>query len=657
MEPPSRIWTASAYSVSVFTRQGRNVYTSLSDNGALVGIEEKIDAINADLTTLVKFFDTVADMVSDTDLAIGDCIETKEYSNGTRGGNRYEIVAADSGAHDGGSYIDLSGSGLQAKALWYSENINARQFGAHGDDATDDTAALDNWLTYISSNEVTGYLAEGTYLCDSISNRLTGDLYIRGDGEIKATGSNRLNMLLFTGCQYTVDVDGITINANDIVARPFEIQNLNATASTLGQVVLREGLRVINAKNNAPDTFSAGAIRVHGGFSNVYFNGEIDGVDSSSTSGASTTGFWTTWAESEDDWVRHTTLGSLSRIKNVRNDNEILANADGIRVTAPTDKIAFFTCSPGAYFENCKGRSIKSQVMKNSVVGPVILRNAYDGLNEIDLQYAGGGVSNAQIHYDGFSANVVITAAQRAQSVSTHSYFSNNDLSVVNNPTNINTFFSLHVTDTSVENQGVTIRDNKAIGGSLKYFIVSRNADDVNVNRVVVDGNWAETIDAAFLRTYLFGPDTRGQLSAVFTNNGCMDGCESASVATNNDLIVEYERNNFNMTSLLSSPFNVTIASGAVTVYGSTHRIDTEGLAATDDLDTINFPGSSSWGPDQWLTLIANNDNRKVVLKDGTGNLSLNGDFSLASVNDRIVLSYYENSSTWVEISRSANAT
>ncbi len=385
-------------------------------------------------------------MATDASLAIGDSVETKEYADGTRGGNRYEIVAAGTGTHDGGSYIDLAGSQLQAKALWYSENINVRQFGAVGDDAEDDTAALDNWLTYISSNEVTGTLAEGTYLCGSIFNALTGNLYIKGDGEIKATGSNRLNMLLLTDCRHAIDVDGITINANGIVARPFEMHNLDATASTLGSVVLREGLRVVNAKNNAPDTFSAGAIRVHGGFSNVYFNGEIDGVDSSSTSGASTVGFWTTWTESEDDWVRHTTLGSSSRIRNVRNDNAITANADGIRVYAPLDKIAFFTSSPGAYFENCKGRSIKSQVMKNSVVGPVILRDAYDGLNEIELQYAGGGVSNAQIHYDRFSANVVITTNQRSKSISTHSYFSNNDLSVVNDPTNINAFKSEETT-------------------------------------------------------------------------------------------------------------------------------------------------------------------------------------------------------------------
>ncbi len=49
---PSKIWTASAYSIGVYTRQGRNVYTSLSDNGALFGIEAKIDAINADLVIL-----------------------------------------------------------------------------------------------------------------------------------------------------------------------------------------------------------------------------------------------------------------------------------------------------------------------------------------------------------------------------------------------------------------------------------------------------------------------------------------------------------------------------------------------------------------------------------------------------------------------------
>jgi hypothetical protein len=94
----------------------------------------------------------------------------------------------------------------------------------------------------------------------------------------------------------------------------------------------------------------------------------------------------------------------------------------------------------------------------------------------------------------------------------------------------------------------------------------------------------------------------------------------------------------------------LTIASGAVTATGSFHGIDTEGDAATDDLDTING------GEDgMYLIIVAQNSARTVVAKDGTGNLRLNGDFSLDHQNDTLTLIY--NGSNWLEVSRSDNQT
>lgn len=52
------------------------------------------------------------------------------YTPGDGGGNDYEIVAAGTGTDDGGSYIDLSGSGLQAKGLFTSKlGLNKTMFG------------------------------------------------------------------------------------------------------------------------------------------------------------------------------------------------------------------------------------------------------------------------------------------------------------------------------------------------------------------------------------------------------------------------------------------------------------------------------------------------------------------------------------------------
>jgi hypothetical protein len=95
----------------------------------------------------------------------------------------------------------------------------------------------------------------------------------------------------------------------------------------------------------------------------------------------------------------------------------------------------------------------------------------------------------------------------------------------------------------------------------------------------------------------------------------------------------------------------LTIASGSITPELNYHTVDTEGDAASDDLDTI--VGTYFFAGDE-LTLRSENSARTVVLKDGTGNLALAGDFSLTSTSDTIKLLY--NGSSWQELSRSNNA-
>lgn len=93
----------------------------------------------------------------------------------------------------------------------------------------------------------------------------------------------------------------------------------------------------------------------------------------------------------------------------------------------------------------------------------------------------------------------------------------------------------------------------------------------------------------------------------------------------------------------------LTIDAGVVSVVSNFHLVDTEGDAASDDLDTVNggFIGMT-------LILKAANDARTVVVKDGTGNLKTNGDFSLTHTDDTIALIY--DGTNWLEISRSDNA-
>ena len=108
--------------------------------------------------------------------------------------------------------------------------------------------------------------------------------------------------------------------------------------------------------------------------------------------------------------------------------------------------------------------------------------------------------------------------------------------------------------------------------------------------------------------------------------------------------------NSVTVTDFLRIPSKgeLTIASGVITVTGSDHGIDTESNTSSDDLDTINGGTSGDI-----LYLTAWSPARTVVLKDGTGNLSLDGDFSMDNNADVIVLKY--TGSIWLEVTRSNN--
>lgn len=79
----------------------------------------------------------------------------------------------------------------------------------------------------------------------------------------------------------------------------------------------------------------------------------------------------------------------------------------------------------------------------------------------------------------------------------------------------------------------------------------------------------------------------------------------------------------------------LTISGGAVTKTQTYHDIDTEGDAATDDLDTIN--GGSEG---DILIIRAEHDDRTVIVKHSTGNIELAGgvDITLDSTEDHLLL-------------------
>lgn len=78
----------------------------------------------------------------------------------------------------------------------------------------------------------------------------------------------------------------------------------------------------------------------------------------------------------------------------------------------------------------------------------------------------------------------------------------------------------------------------------------------------------------------------------------------------------------------------LTIASGAITITGGNHTVDTEGDAASDDLETI-----TGLADGEILFITAADASREVVIKHGSGNIRLNGgiDFALDNLEKGVL--------------------
>lgn len=88
-------------------------------------------------------------------------------------------------------------------------------------------------------------------------------------------------------------------------------------------------------------------------------------------------------------------------------------------------------------------------------------------------------------------------------------------------------------------------------------------------------------------------------------------------------------------TITVSDDTELTISGGVVTKTQSYHSIDTEGDAASDDLDTIN---GGTVG--DIIAIHANHTDRTVIVKNGTGNIILEGDSSLDDADKHLMLLY-----------------
>lgn len=138
-----------------------DVETALNENW------DKIDTFagntNAKINQKIYYYNNVQQMKNDTRLQAGDACQTLGYYTANDGGSGlYKIADDDTLVDDGGSIHALN-NGLKAKLIVNENKINVKQFGAKGDDNTDDTNAFSALINYCNANLKNLYIPVGKY--------------------------------------------------------------------------------------------------------------------------------------------------------------------------------------------------------------------------------------------------------------------------------------------------------------------------------------------------------------------------------------------------------------------------------------------------------------------------------------------------------------
>jgi len=140
--------------------------------------------------------------------------------------------------------------------------------------------------------------------------------------------------------------------------------------------------------------------------------------------------------------------------------------------------------------------------------------------------------------------------------------------------------------------------------------------------------------------------ETDGKILAGAEKASAMTGTEGDRVVADKGYVDSKNPSKKN----LGPGTTLALASNAITVTDSYHRIDTEGAAATDQLDTIN--GGSDG---DLLILQATAAGRVITARHQTGNLFLQGGNNLAMDNLNIMTLIHDGGN-WFEASRSINS-
>lgn len=203
--------------------------------------------------------------------------------------------------------------------------------------------------------------------------------------------------------------------------------------------------------------------------------------------------------------------------------------------------------------------------------------------------------------------------------------------------------------------QGMIQARNATITGNGTYACYANGSGLIDVSGTATIDNTNTGVSGQILRALGGGvikmqtPGT-GNLSTLSLSN-CFPGYNTVGAGSAYIGLHSQDNTTFNIYSMKgpAAPPSVVIASGVATPLSTWSSVDTEGAAATDDLDDIDPTYTHLW------FIRTTSSTRDVTLKHNVGGatnpilLNTGADKTLTTINEIIVLVYQASSGYWIE--------
>lgn len=550
-----------------------------------------------------------------------------------------------------------------------AQTVSVMDFGAVGDGVTDDTAAIQNAIS------AAALAMQPLYFGKAKSYLVTGQLTIPNTAELDFNGStiilgynatataiscgndvsikNGTIQVPVTATQERIITTGSRNNLFDLLITSVNQQNnrtdnSDAAIRIVGNDCVVENVRVVNF-DNAFSTENADHCTLISLKATSYVRGVwVNDCDYCNVVGLVTE---TRSANATQSPGHNGLLVTQTRWSSFNAIQIINAGEHGIRIGGSTTYGSRALTFGDVLVEKPGQCGFKIRDETNRTTDVQI-----NGLMVLDCSFGGGSSLNEDALRVEKADHVVVTGmSSNVRDGGTSAYdgihiYDSTDVTVV----------TPRIEDVARDGIRITDSDGATETGLVNsIYIISPQIFDANGNGVTISSQTEALRDiyvtnASIRQQTGYGVliEANGTITQPVQVTGIVNSEGSGVFNTNNnDSQLYVDLKLANQTSVINT---LTIASGAVTLPTrqavGLYYIDTEGAGASDDLDNLN--GGATYG--QIVILSAIDSARTVVVKDGTGNMRLAGDFSMDNADDKITLVW--NGSVWFELARSDNA-